>query len=402
MDVINQPWDGLGMRMGDYIIRLLSQEKPRFDNFRACVAFAKASGLLRLAPALQSFIARGGRVEIVIGVDEGITTKQALEMVLKYSTVAFVFNNPLTTFHPKVYLFDMERKAIAFIGSSNLTTGGLFTNYEANIGIELNLNVSKDQEVYERILRIFSNVSDLTTGNAKRLDKSLVDELLRIRKIADETKRTIKRSSTKQKRIGELQLFPRSPVPPAPPIASYLVGFIPKIELVGDYESNQEAVKAIQSWKTYIMILGIRDTRQQKGYSRDVYIPIAARDFNQDFWGWPEKFSPGITPTVGNYQERRISMLVRPVTGLTQVIEDVRLYYYNIKHEFRLNCGHLVEGAKPGDLLVIQKSPIETLFRGLAYEFEATVIPPTYPSYHTFEKECAHQINRSIKRWGYL
>ena len=52
--IINQPWDGRGARMGDWITRLLASDMPRFEIFRACVAFAKASGVLRLAPALQS------------------------------------------------------------------------------------------------------------------------------------------------------------------------------------------------------------------------------------------------------------------------------------------------------------------------------------------------------------
>ena len=42
--IINQPWDGRGARMGDWITRLLALDMPRFEIFRACVAFAKAAG----------------------------------------------------------------------------------------------------------------------------------------------------------------------------------------------------------------------------------------------------------------------------------------------------------------------------------------------------------------------
>jgi hypothetical protein len=180
-----------------------------------------------------------------------------------------------------------------------------------------------------------------------------------------------------------------------------LAGLIPKVVLTGDTQTDQEAVTGLQPWETFVMVLGERDTRQRAGYSRDVYIPLAARDFNQEFWGWPEKFEPGSTATVGRYQERRIDMLVRPVAGQAQVVEGVRLYYYDVKHEFRLNCSRLVEGARSGDLLVIQKSPVGTLFEGHTYEFEAIVIPSGHPGYGTFVKECRNQVERSPKRWGY-
>jgi HKD family nuclease len=388
--------------MGDLLTRLLTQDQPRFEIFRACVAFAKASGVLRLAPALQFFIDRGGRVEIVVGIDEGITTKQALELVMKYSTTAFVFNNPVTTFHPKVYLFEAPGKAVALIGSSNLTTGGLYTNYEANIGLELDLSANPDNAVYKHILSIFLNASDLTTGNAKLLEPSLLENLLNARKVIDETKQTRKRLVRKRETGIMLPLFPRLPIPPPPGISPDLAPLIPKVSQFIDVETEQEAVDGFQPWKTFVMILGTRDTRQKKGYSRDIYIPLAARDLDPDFWGWSEKFTIGASATVGNYLERRIPILIRPVIGEIQIIEDVRLYYYDIKHEFRLNCGRLIEGAKPGDLLVIQKSPIGTLFHEETYQYEATVLPPTYPAYQTYIRECRIQVEGSPKRWGYL
>ena len=94
-------------------------------------------------------------------------------------------------------------------------------------------------------------------------------------------------------------------------------------------------------------------------------------------------------------------MLVRPVDGHIQVVRGVRLYYYDIKHEFRLNCGRLIDGAKSGDILVIQKPPGGTLFEGHAYEFEAAVIPSGHPGYNAFDKACRNKVPGSTKRWGY-
>ena len=37
------------------------------------------------------------------------------------------------TFHPKLYIIDGETASVIVVGSSNLTRGGLFANYEAQI-----------------------------------------------------------------------------------------------------------------------------------------------------------------------------------------------------------------------------------------------------------------------------
>jgi len=402
MFVINQPWGGRGQRMGDIIVQLLGEDEPRFETFRVCVAFVKAGGILHLAPALQAFVARGGRIEIVAGIDEGITTRQALELVIKYSTMAYVFHNPVATFHPKVYLFEAPSKqAIAFIGSSNLTSGGLYTNYEVNLGLEFDLTVAADQAMYGSILAIFLNAIDVTAGNAKRLDATMLDKLVRARKLGDETRPTISRRHPRRPAASEILLFPRTSVLPAPRVDPGLAALIPRVRLTGDAEVDQEAMTALQPSETFVMILGQRDTRQIVGYSRDVYIPLAARDFHPQFWGWPAQFKVGSDTTVGKYQERRIDMLVRPATGPVQVVENVRLYYYDIKDEFRLNCSRLIAGACSGDLLVVQKPPVGTVFEGRTYEFEAAVIPSRHPAYEAFVKECRSQVSGSPKRWGY-
>jgi hypothetical protein len=264
--VINQPWDGRGAQMGDYITRLLASETPRFEVFRACVAFAKASGVLRLAPALQRFIGRGGQVEIVVGIDEDITTRQALELIMRYSTAAYVFCNPAATFHPKVYLFEVpDRQAVVFVGSSNLTVGGLYTNYEANLGLEFDLTLPADRQTYGQILSIFANARDVTSGNTLRLDAVTLEQLAQSGAIGDEARTRIRRAAVRRETPTEPPLFPRTPVLPAPPIDPSLAGLVPRVEPTARVEDDQEAATDLQPWKTFVMILGSRDTRQRRG-----------------------------------------------------------------------------------------------------------------------------------------
>lgn len=58
---------------------------------------------------------------------------------------------PGKTFHPKVYLIKKQNEYIAFVGSGNLTPGGLEDNIEMNFLIE-------DQKQCERLLEWFKNL----------------------------------------------------------------------------------------------------------------------------------------------------------------------------------------------------------------------------------------------------
>jgi hypothetical protein len=96
-------------------------------------AWAKRSGLARVAARLDAFRAAGSKVRIILGVSEGGATKEGLELALAHSDEAFVFHDPTRTFHPKVYLASGPNRRELLVGSSNLTAGGLGWNYESSI-----------------------------------------------------------------------------------------------------------------------------------------------------------------------------------------------------------------------------------------------------------------------------
>lgn len=103
---------------------------------RIAVAFAKGSGLAA-APAVQAVAARGGRVELLAGVDFQLTDLDALRPFEQPPSAARVYLNPdqtgRTVFHPKLYLAESDSETAAIVGSSNLTAGGLKANVEANV-----------------------------------------------------------------------------------------------------------------------------------------------------------------------------------------------------------------------------------------------------------------------------
>ncbi len=106
------------------------------SSARVAVAFAKGSGFAA-APSFEDMAARGGRVELLAGVDFQLTDLAAIQRFERPPSAARVYFHPdhsgQTIFHPKVYLAESDSLATAIVGSSNLTLGGLTDNVEANI-----------------------------------------------------------------------------------------------------------------------------------------------------------------------------------------------------------------------------------------------------------------------------
>jgi HKD family nuclease len=104
-------------------------KSPDFDKARIMVAFASKEGVNHLqrsidaAPDEQS-------VQLVVGVDFGITTREALERLRESNIDTRIFLNSVT-FHPKVFEFEGAADARLVVGSGNLTDGGLSGNVEA-------------------------------------------------------------------------------------------------------------------------------------------------------------------------------------------------------------------------------------------------------------------------------
>lgn len=128
--------------MDDELNTLLLQT-PRADKVCIAVAFAKRSGVTLLRPALDAFVQSGGALEVVAGIDHRGTSKQGLEELLAVTPNVFIFrdNRQDHTFHTKLYLFERNgAEAAAYVGSSNLTAGGLYSNYETNVRYDLDLS----------------------------------------------------------------------------------------------------------------------------------------------------------------------------------------------------------------------------------------------------------------------
>src|SRR6185503_19193707 len=108
-------------------------EDARIDQFWAVTAWTNHRGLARLLPELRGFRGRTspGVATIVVGIDEGGATEQGLQLAANEFDHAYVFStSDERTFHPKFYMGTGPSLARLFLGSNNLTPGGLFYNFE--------------------------------------------------------------------------------------------------------------------------------------------------------------------------------------------------------------------------------------------------------------------------------
>lgn len=122
-------------------LRLLLGSRD-LNEFYMVVAFAKVGPLLRLRADIEAWRAAGKSIHAVIGVDEQGTSVEALQFAIDHFSGTHVAHVPgpfTPTFHPKIYAFRGPTQAVAFLGSNNLTVGGLESNFESHLRVQMNL-----------------------------------------------------------------------------------------------------------------------------------------------------------------------------------------------------------------------------------------------------------------------
>lgn len=151
-----------------------------FRSFRCVVAFARWSGVSLLAPDLNKFLEARKRnsCEFIVGVDLGGTTAEALDYLLhlpKSKVHILRSGDPRIVFHPKIYSFDGPKGWMVVVGSSNLTTGGLFTNGEASVVLRGKTDEANPIEtIWDYLLR---PGVPLESTNVRRLTDEYLAEL---------------------------------------------------------------------------------------------------------------------------------------------------------------------------------------------------------------------------------
>ncbi len=206
-----------GQHLIDEIVPLLSDET--IVRAYLMVAFATIDGVLLLGPrpggALYGYLARGGNLNITIGVD-AITTDDALralrdltEIFPDQANLVVYESQDNTLFHVKLYIFERaDGSGVAIVGSNNLTRGGLVTN------TEYAARHDASAAELERYISDFGNIAasasaDVTEELLSRIAARRSAGIAAIRTAASQAHMTAESDGETQSRVL-VQVVPRS------------------------------------------------------------------------------------------------------------------------------------------------------------------------------------------------
>ena len=163
-----------GQSVGHKIMTFLSS--GLFDKFTAISAFASQSAILGIKEVLENNTQLKD-ISIIVGIDLKGTSKEALELLLEFKEInsSVIYTTTGIIFHPKIYVFEGKSKCTVIVGSSNLTTQGLFQNIEASLLIDFEL----PNEIGEQLLADITTYIDVLSNNKTLLSQDLIDELVK-------------------------------------------------------------------------------------------------------------------------------------------------------------------------------------------------------------------------------
>ena len=155
------------------------------DNVSIAVAYVKRSGVNFVVDRLSNNEDDSiPTISIITGFDFSLTDADALTELMNKGVQCHIIRN--SNFHPKLYIFEKEDDITVIVGSSNLSEGGLSSNYEANVMIKGKASDGPIKDVLQHFVFLKSN-STLLDKHAVELYKkckSQSDEIMS--KIADD------------------------------------------------------------------------------------------------------------------------------------------------------------------------------------------------------------------------
>lgn len=206
--------------VGKQLIKFFADKD--FHTFTGISAFASQSGINGLSKHIAAAKKHLTIITIVTGVDQKGTSKEALEALLNLNINAFVFYQPsFTIFHPKIYLFEGKDKSELIIGSSNLTSQGLFTNVEASLLVSIDNSIEADRKIVEQLKDYFKGIFDFTDPNLKKLSKKIIADLVKAKVVPTEAERKAAQDKAEKAERTETQniiskIFPKRAIAKIP------------------------------------------------------------------------------------------------------------------------------------------------------------------------------------------
>ncbi|MFC4450933.1 phospholipase D-like domain-containing protein [Halorussus aquaticus] len=371
-----------GDRFGDVLKERL--EDDRYSQFYFAIAFLRRSGFDYLGESLSEFLNQGGELFGVAGVDNKVTTREALEQLSAMATQSTIYNTSSDfIFHPKFYMLEGDDEAALIIGSGNLTRDGLFRNVEFGTIIEFNLSDENEVEKFAEYKSFLETLLDDAHPNVQPISENLLDLLEESGTLVTEDEAVGGEASTRgsgdpsENGVSEevRELFPTQETPSLPTTS--------RVSADERETSGTTTSTSPEEWDTFVLQLSPFDSSHQPGTpgTPEVLIPMDAVDFFPEITEGPHKhpdvYFDGELETAGGSEN-----------------VNYRFWYYDDRREWRLNVREAtMEQVSPrgGSILVISKTDSS---------FRVRVVNQGDGDFQRFRDACTEEVGEKV--WGFI
>jgi HKD family nuclease len=216
VELLSQPFTG---QLGNRLIDLL--DSGNYHTLNILVAFAKTSGVLRIKAAIERFRFRGGKVNVIVGVDLGGTSYEALtSLLINTDSLSVVHSEKCQTFHPKIYHLEGYEGDLVIVGSNNLTGGGLWTNFESSLIIQTKDSEESSDALNSQLRDHQKILSGLKDSCLNISDQSDIDTLLHNGYLLKEVDAQVRLANATINRGSSKRLFGNGAPAPIPQLSA--------------------------------------------------------------------------------------------------------------------------------------------------------------------------------------
>lgn len=358
------------------------------------VAYATVGAVSRLA---DDFAGHKGKIEAFCSKDSGITSAQAVELLINSGVDVYLLGSNVQKYHPKFWFgwSTAHPRFEVIIGSGNLTVGGLWINVEASSRLSGNQEDAEDRKIFETAFRY---AEELRKYVGTRVVAPDIARLVLEGDLRDESAR--RTTEGRPPSSGEGQQVPvRKKGPPpfgqikVPPPSKYALN----LATARPTRPGQKrpVAKLTLAPDGFIMMLNKIKGPRIPG---EIRIPIAAVRAAEDFWDWPDLYIKDASKT-GTFYNRTPTAVwnVRGGRGKAQ-LQPARLYLYKQSMDFRLYStairDRIDEGE--GDIIAIWRSEAPGV------DYDVQIILRTDQTYTEALALCTERVPNSRRRWGFL
>lgn len=419
VQLVNQP---SGVTLGSVVVAALGT--PTFTELMAGVAYAKSSGVDHLARPLYDFRQRAS-VRMTVGIDLQGTTLEALQdlyLILGgQGCDLYILRNrassPSPSFHPKMWLFTGPEHALLITGSGNLTGGGLYTNYEAGLALNLDFNEPADLAIHDDARAVLLDWSSNAHSHVEQVTDVVLTALhangdlpseAAARRAAKIARRALAKTGNASPNAVAAGLFGGTPVPaapkppPRPPLPPRpVVPIAPAVITPGAQTGAVAASSMVPQHRTLYMIV-------QPRQKTEVYLTKGALTDDGNFFGAPftgltRPRRPGNPGQPQPDPQPIVEIRVFSQSGaVARTVTDhpLKMWTYtygkSANDDFRITLpSELLQLVPDDSVMVMERDPAPSL------DYRLDFFPPAHPRYAALVTLCTTRVPASTRRYGW-